>query len=60
MATINDGDEVVIPAPYWVSYPDITQIAGESRYITRKSQNNYKISADQLDKAITDKTNGLF
>ena len=57
MATINDGDEVVIPAPYWVSYPDITQIAGGKPIIIQGNpQNNYKISADQLDKAITDKT----
>ena len=35
MATINDGDEVVIPAPYWVSYPDITQMAGGTPVIIR-------------------------
>ncbi|MBS70429.1 MAG: aspartate aminotransferase [Rhodobiaceae bacterium] len=57
MATINDGDEVVIPAPYWVSYPDITQMAGGKPIIIQGNpENNYKISADQLDKAITNKT----
>ena len=57
MATLNRGDEVVIPAPYWVSYPDMVQIAGGTPVIAETSlQTNYKLTADQLEAAITDKT----
>ena len=57
MATLNDGDEVIIPAPYWVSYPDITQMAGGVPVVIQGDpKNNYKIKAAQLEAAITDKT----
>ena len=57
MATINPGDEVIIPAPYWVSYPDMVLLAGgRPVFIEASSENKYKISPEQLEKAITDKT----
>ena len=57
MATLNEGDEVVIPAPYWVSYPDIVLLAGGTPVIAETSlQTNFKLTADQLEAAITPKT----
>lgn len=60
MATLNEGDEVIIPAPYWVSYPDITQVAGGTPVIIQGNpKNNYKVSADQIESVITNKTKWL-
>ncbi len=57
MATINPGDEVVIPAPYWVSYPDMVLLAGGTPVIAEASiQTGFKLTADQLEAAITPKT----
>ncbi len=57
MATMNPGDEVVIAAPYWVSYPDMVLLAGGTPVIaTASSQTNYKLTADQLEAAITPNT----
>ena len=57
LALINPGDEVVIPAPYWVSYPDIVKIAeGEPVFIDTDESTRFKITPAQLDAAITDKT----
>ncbi len=57
VATVDAGDEVVIPAPYWVSYPDIVQYAGGTPvYILAGAAQNYKITPAQLDAAITPKT----
>ena len=57
MATLNPGDEVIIVAPYWVSYPDIVKLAsGTPIIIKAKEENNFKISADDLEKNITKKT----
>jgi aspartate aminotransferase len=57
VATIDAGDEVVIPAPYWVSYPDIVQFAGGTPVIIKAgAAQNYKITPEQLDAAITPKT----
>ncbi|SDH48241.1 pyridoxal phosphate-dependent aminotransferase [Roseospirillum parvum] len=57
MATLNPGDEVVIPAPYWVSYPDITLLAGGTPVVIAAGQEaGFKISPEELDKAITAKT----
>jgi aspartate aminotransferase len=57
VATIDAGDEVVIPAPYWVSYPDIVQFAGGTPVIVKAgADRNYKIAPEQLDAAITPKT----
>lgn len=57
MATLNPGDEVVIPAPYWVSYPDMVLLAGGTPVIAPTSlQTGFKLTADQLEAAITPKT----
>ncbi|MCF2870088.1 pyridoxal phosphate-dependent aminotransferase [Octadecabacter sp. G9-8] len=57
MATLNPGDEVVIPAPYWVSYPDMVLLAGgEPVFIQAPLETGFKITADQLEAAITPKT----
>ena len=57
MATINKGDEVIIPAPYWVSYPDIILLAGGKPKIVKcDEKNSFKITPDQLRKAISKKT----
>lgn len=57
MATLNPGDEVIIPAPYWVSYPDMTLLAeGEPVIVDCPAKNNFKMTAAQLEAAITPKT----
>ena len=57
MASINLGDEVVIPAPFWVSYPDMVLLAEGTPVIVECGQNkNFKITANTLENAITDKT----
>ena len=57
MATLNPGDEVIIPAPYWVSYPDMVLLAGgEPVFVEGPSQNGYKITPADLEAAITPKT----
>ena len=57
MATVNPGDEVIIPAPYWVSYPDMVRIAeGTPVFVTGKEETGFKITAEDLEKAITPKT----
>jgi aspartate aminotransferase len=60
-AFINEGDEVIIPAPYWVSYPDIVLLAGGIPVIISTTPaKRYKIDAKQLEEAITPKTKLLF
>ncbi len=57
MATINKGDEVIIPAPYWVSYPDIVLLAGgKPKIIKCDEKNNFKLTPEKLTKAISKKT----
>jgi len=57
MATINPGDEVIIPAPYWVSYPEMVALAGgESVPVVCPAENGFKLKAADLEKAITPKT----
>jgi aspartate aminotransferase len=57
MATINKGDEVIIPAPYWVSYPDIILLAGGKPKIVKcVEKDNFKLTPLKLKKAITKKT----
>lgn len=57
MATLNAGDEVVIPAPYWVSYPDMVLLAGgEPVAVEASLESNFKITPEQLEAAITPKT----
>ena len=59
-ATLNAGDEVLIPAPYWVSYPDMVLLnGGEPKFIDASIENSFKITAEQLDAAITPKTKWL-
>jgi len=60
MASVGEGDEVIIPAPYWVSYPDIVILAeGTPIIIHTKHENGFKINAEQLEAAITPKTKWL-
>jgi len=60
MATLNPGDEVIIPAPYWVSYPDMVLLAGGTPVVIEaEMQNGYRISPEQLEAAITPKTKWL-
>mgnify|MGYP001806268185 CR=1 FL=1 len=57
MATIEDGDEVIIPAPYWVSYPDIVDMfGGKSVFIKTKKENLFKATAQEIASKITNKT----
>jgi len=60
-AWINDGDEVIIPAPYWVSYPDMTTLLGGVPVVVEADiKQAYKITPEQLEAAITEKTRMLF
>ena len=57
MATCNPGDEVIIPAPYWVSYPDMVLLAGGTPVpVVGTLENRFKITAEQLEAAITPRT----
>ena len=57
MALINDGDEVIIPAPYWVSYPQMVKLAGGNPVIVNAGfDQNFKMTPQQLEAAITPKT----
>ena len=60
MATLNKGDEVIIPAPFWVSYPDMVLLAGGKPKIVKCGEKDgFKITAENLRKAITKKTKWL-
>ncbi|MEO1192191.1 MAG: aspartate transaminase [Pseudomonadota bacterium] len=60
MATVDPGDEVIIPAPYWVSYPDMVALAeGESVAVTCSANAGFKLTPDALEAAITPKTKWL-
>lgn len=57
MASVNAGDEVVIPAPYWVSYPDMVRLAGGAPVIVKASQQDgFRVRAEALEAAITPRT----
>lgn len=57
MALVNDGDEVIIPAPYWVSYPQMVKLAGGNPVIVNAGfDQNFKMTPEQLEAAITPKT----
>ncbi len=59
-ATLNPGDEVLIPAPYWVSYPDMVLLnGGEPRFVDATLENGFKLTAADLDAALTPKTKWL-
>jgi len=56
-AILNPGDEVIIPAPYWLSYPEMVKLSdGVPVFIYGTKENGYKVTAKQLEEAITDKT----
>ena len=60
MATLNPGDEVIVPAPYWVSYPEMVAINGGTPvFVNTKIEDNFKLTASDLEKAITPKTKWL-
>ena len=60
MATLNPGDEAIIPAPYWVSYPEIVALAGAMPVPVRTTlASGFKLGAEALEKAITPKTKWL-
>ena len=60
-AVLNEGDEAIIPAPYWVSYPDMVLLAGgQPKIISCGIEQNFKITAEQLEPQMSDKTKLLF
>ncbi|WP_337582081.1 pyridoxal phosphate-dependent aminotransferase [Prevotella pectinovora] len=60
MALVNDGEEVIIPAPYWVSYPQMVKLAGgEPVIVEARFEQNFKMTPEQLEAAITPKTRML-
>ncbi len=60
MALVDEGEEVIIPKPYWVSYPQMVKLAGgEPVYVNAPFEQNFKITAEQLEDAITPKTRML-
>jgi aspartate aminotransferase len=60
VATLNPGDEVIIPAPYWVSYPEMVLLAGgEPVAVTTTMESGFKMTAEALERAITPKTKWL-
>ena len=60
LATVNPGDEVVIPSPYWVTYPDVALLAGGKPVIVRTTiENGFRLTPDALDRAITPRTKWL-
>ena len=60
VASLNPGDEVIIPTPYWVSYPDMVLIAGgEPVFTPTRAETGFKVQADALEAAITPKTRWL-
>ncbi len=60
MATVNPGDEVVVPAPYWVSYPDMVRLAGgEPVFVACPAENGFRLRPEDLDRAITPRTKWL-
>lgn len=60
LATVDPGDEVIVPAPYWVSYPDVVQFAGGTPvFVAAGPEQQYKLSPEQLEAAITPRTKWL-
>lgn len=59
-ALLDEGDEVIIPTPYWVSYPEQVLLAdGKPVYIDGVEENNFKVTPEQIEQAITDKTRAI-
>ncbi|NLK99009.1 MAG: pyridoxal phosphate-dependent aminotransferase [Epulopiscium sp.] len=60
MAILNPGEEVIIPAPFWLSYPQMVKLAdGVPVIVYAKKENNFKVTIEDLEKAVTDKTKAL-
>ena len=60
LATLNPGDEVIVPAPYWVSYPDIARFAGATPvFVTTRMEDGFHLTPEALERAITPKTKWL-
>lgn len=60
LATVNPGDEVIVPAPYWVSYPDIVMLAGGTPiFVPTRMEDNFKLQPQALEQAISPKTKWL-
>ena len=60
LATLNPGDEVIIPTPYWVSYPEMVRFAeGVPNFVRTSYESSYKMSAAQLEQALSPKTRGV-
>jgi aspartate aminotransferase len=60
LATCNPGDEVIIPAPYWLSYPEIVRLCGAEPYIVKtKAENGYKLTPEELQESISPSTRML-
>ncbi len=61
MAIVNPGDEVLVPIPYWVSYPEMVKLVGATPvFVTTEFSNNFKLQPHELIAAITDKTKAIF
>jgi len=61
VSTLNPGDEVIIPTPYWVSYPDMVLLAGgEPVFVPTTAENGFKLKPDELEAAITPRTRWVF
>lgn len=59
-AILNPGDEVLIPVPYWVSYPELVKLAdGKPVFVQTKEENSFKYTIENLEKSVTDKTKAL-
>ncbi len=59
-AIVDDGDEVILPSPYWLTYPELIKLAGGvCVYVTTEKENGYKMTATQFEEAITEKTKCL-
>ncbi len=60
MATVNPGDEVILPAPYWLTYPELIKLCGGVvKILETKPENDFKMTPEQLTKAITKKTKAI-
>lgn len=60
LATVEAGEEVIIPAPYWLTYPELVKLAeGVPVYVHTSAKNSFKITPTELEKAITDKTRAV-
>jgi len=61
MCILNEGDEVIIPAPYWVSYPEMINLSGGNPVIIDAGiESDFKITPDKIEAAITSKTKAIF